>query len=494
MPISIDGVLLGRERLDERAAQLVAELAAIEAVRAGEPLLLSLSNGLDHLALLFAAWQLRLQIVEVAPTSSDVLVQEALRRVGARVVAIDAERAARWLPADGSWRARALATGEGGVVLASVRDDRPPAGAPPLDGADLAALLERQPAAIFFTSGSTGTAKGVVLRWPRILAKGRAVLGFYGADATRSVFPILPLSHVYGLYLSLASLSAGVDLALAREGTPPSELHRQALDAGATALMCPPLLARVLLGSGRVDARLRERLRVLSMGGAATSPEQAALYREAFPSTRLVLSYGLVETYSTICCVDVSAQPDKLGSVGPPRWGARGEIRDPDSGDRLAAGQLGELCIAEPITDGYLGSGTSGPQFTPDGLLRTGDLAILDEDGYVFVRGRIKDVFKAGALTVDPAEIEEVLAAHPSVQDCGMYVDASRGIEVIFAAVVLCAGDATALLDELDRYCRAKLAPLLVPRRIFLVPTIPRSPLGKIQRAALRELAERRAD
>ena len=491
--LTIDGARVERAEL-VRCAQRAADWLVADGVGEGDALILALSSGLEHLAYLIAAWHLRAQVVEVAPSSSASVLTAALQRTGAKVIVADADQADRLLveerahhPGVERGEAPALATGAPGTITRVAGAATSRAGVRVAD-VELEGLLADQPPAIFFTSGSTATAKGVLLRWPSLLDKGRSILGFYG-EAARSLFPLLPMSHAYGLYLTLAGLASGGDLLLTRESLAVSAVLELAAAAGVRALVCPPLFARaLLLGRGGADPRLRGQLELLSMGGAATSSELVASVRSALPETRLLLSYGLVETYSTICCLDASAEPERIASVGPPRWGARVELRDPDGGGPVPPGRPGELCVAQPITDGYVGLGRPEAYFTGDGLLRTGDLAELDSAGYVFIRGRIKDIFKAGSLTIDPSEIEQALAAHPAVEDCGAYVASVRGADVIYAAVVVRGEPRAELFDELREHCRARLGAQLVPRQIVPVPLIPRGSLGKVQRAGLKDL------
>ena len=129
--------------------------------------------------------------------------------------------------------------------------------------------------------------------------------------------------------------------------------------------------------------------------------------------------------------------------------------------------------------------------FTADGLFRTGDLVRLDEDGAITITGRLKEIINAGGLSIYPAEIEEALKRHPAVADCGVFGERAGELEVACAAVALrepSPADPQALVEALYDYCRAHLASKMVPRRIVVVPSIPRGALGKIARAELRRL------
>ena len=258
-------------------------------------------------------------------------------------------------------------------------------------------------------------------------------------------------------------------------------------------MICPPLVGAFLFGRHGVEPAVRDRLRVLSMGGAATSVEQAKRILSALPRTRVFLSYGLAETYSTISCNEVSTASSDLASVGPLRFGAFGEARDPTSGRPVGLGETGELCVGGTITNGYFETQVDG--FTADGLFRTGDLVHFDRDGAITITGRLKDMINAGGLSISPSEIEEAIKQHPAVADCGVFGEQAGQLEVTCAAVVLrqpwTESARERVVDELLDHCRMYLAAKMVPRRILTVAEIPRGALGKIARAELRALCAR---
>src|SRR5258708_1622633 len=310
------------------------------------------------------------------------------------------------------------------------------------------------------------------------------------------VMPILPLSHVYGLYCLMGAVAQGADCITYRESASPAALAEGLVDHAATLVVCPPIVGAFLFGRHGVKPAVRDRLRVLSMGGAATTREQAERILGALPRTRVFLSYGLAETYSTICCNEVSVAGSDLGSVGPLGFGAFGEARDPTSGLGVAPGETGELCVGGTIMNGYFDVQVDG--FTADGLFRTGDLVHIDRDGAITITGRLKEMINAGGLSISPSEIEEALKQHPAVADWGYSGERAGDLEVTGAAVVLHeahagAGREGGVDDVFDR-CRTHLAAKMVPRRILTVSEIPRGALGKIARAELRALSPRSSE
>jgi acyl-CoA synthetase (AMP-forming)/AMP-acid ligase II len=480
-------------RLLERSAALADRLEREVGLGPGDRLVAALENGREHVELVAAAWRLGLQLIAVAPTASGLSFAGILETASPHAVAVDAGNprlsqvvrgwasATRPLSEDAADRAIVLGHGRAEPRDRPRRPDR-------LAG-DWQAWLAHLPPAVFYTSGSTSTAKGVPLLWPRILEKAKAVLGFYGVAAGERVMPILPLSHVYGLYWLMGAAALGADCVLYRESASPAALAAGLAGHAATVVACPPIVGVFLFGRRGCEPAVRDRLRLLAMGGAATSREQASRILANLPRTRVFLSYGLAETYSTVCCNEASAAGADPASVGALRFGAFGEVRDPASGRALAPGGVGELCIGGTIMSGYVGAHADA--FTPDGLFRTGDLARIGADGAVTITGRLKEMINAGGLSIFPGEIEDVIRQHPAVADCGVFGEQVGDLEVVCAAVAprQPLPDAAArerMVDELLEHCRAHLAAKMMPRRIAIVAAVPRGALGKIARADLR--------
>ena len=483
-------------RIIERSAGTAARLESELGLAPGDRIVLALESSRVHVELVAAAWRLGLQLIAVPPSASALGFAGILEAAAPQAAAIDAgnERLGRALR-DWAGTLRPLGEAPGardivlGTGLPQPRGARP--ARPDSRGRDWQDWLQHLPPAVFYTSGSTSTAKGAILRWPRILEKGKAVLGFYGASGADRVMPILPLSHVYGLYCLMGAVALGADCIVHRESSSPAALAAGLADHAASVAICPPIVGAFLFGRRGCEPAVRERRRVLSMGGAATSREQAARILAALPRTRVFLSYGLAETYSTVACNEASLPGADPGAVGPMRFGAFAEVRDPADGAALAAGEIGELCIGGwSVMDGYLGR--EGEGFTADGLFRTGDLARLDHQGAISITGRLKEMINAGGLSIFPSEIEQAIGQHPAVADCGVFGERAGDLEVVCAAVVLhpaaAARPREEMLDELLEHCRGHLASKMVPRRLTVVPAIPRGALGKIARAELRRL------
>jgi O-succinylbenzoic acid--CoA ligase len=214
------------------------------------------------------------------------------------------------------------------------------------------------------------------------------------------------------------------------------------------------------------------------LGGSATDPSLLQQALEAH--LPVALTYGLTEAASQVCTALPELVYRKPGSVGKPLPGVEVEVRNAQ-GERCAPGEIGEIWVRGPaVASGYEGQ----PPF-PDGVLQTGDLGYLDEEGDLWVLARRSDLILSGGENVYPAEVERVLMEYPGVQEvCAFGLpDAEWGQQV--AAAVVAGGEVTA--EALIHHARQFLAGYKVPRRIVFVPELPRTPSGKVKRHVLAE-------
>jgi malonyl-CoA/methylmalonyl-CoA synthetase len=214
---------------------------------------------------------------------------------------------------------------------------------------------------------------------------------------------------------------------------------------------------------------------------------------EVFLGFQRTFGYTLLERYGmTETGMNISNPLDgerRLGSVGLPLPGVEARVVDPETGQNLPDGHVGELQVRGPnVFKGYWRQPEKTTEaFTPDGWFKTGDLGLREPDGYFTLHGRAKDLIITGGLNVYPPEVERALAGHPAVAACAVIgcPDSEWG-ERVTAAVVLNAGQSVTA-EELIAYCRERLAAYKSPRAIFIRQDLPRNAMGKVQKALLRE-------
>jgi len=237
--------------------------------------------------------------------------------------------------------------------------------------------------------------------------------------------------------------------------------------------------------------RGRYRLAAMRTGLTIGLPEDIAMTMEAVGARELCNVYGSTETYGNCAVTDAhDPLPIRLHTQGRPLPGMEIRVVDPDTRRPLAAGEVGELCVRGLVTPGYYRAPeATAATFDADGYFFTGDLGLLDDEGRVHFRGRLKEMIKTGGINVAPLEVEEVLLQHPAVKE--VYVvgvpDRLRG-EIVAAVLTLHPGvpaDAGALVA----FCRDRLASYKVPTRLVFreADALPRTPTGKIHKPGLRQ-------
>ncbi len=343
-----------------------------------------------------------------------------------------------------------------------------------------AAVEERDPHVIFFTSGSTGRPKGVVLSH-----RANVLRSFPNptTDPTGGTVCMFPLFHMAGWSMALGAWQSRCPLHLVH--TPNAEMLLHTVERRrASRLYCiPAVWARVLeVDRSRFDL---STLREADTGTSATPPELVDAIRDAFPATVTRVYYGSTEAGpgTLLPHADVLRKP---GSVGLPSLGV--DVRIDDDG---------QVCLrSEYLMDGYFDDPEATAAALADGWYHTGDLGVLDDEGYLSIVGRARDVLRTGGETVAPAEIEAVLLEHPGIAEVAVVgVPDPRWGEIVCAVVVPASGVQDRLdVDALRRHCDGRLASFKHPRRVEIVDTLPRTPAtGQVQRTLLVERIVARA-
>jgi long-chain acyl-CoA synthetase len=431
----------------------------------GDVVALKLTNRVEFVLLLFAAWRLGATITPVNPSMTDVEVDRQLKDSGARLLVVE----------DGP-----APVADGTVVLAvgELRDSgaAEPDEAPFPDPSALALLV--------YTSGTTGVPKGVMLDHANIDAMadmGRQALEVGPADRC---LLILPLFHVNGIVVSiLVPLLAGASVAIADRFNPQTFFDVVERERP-TFFSAVPTIYSMLAA---LPDQVRPDTSSLRFGVCGAAPASAELLtrfeaRYGFP---LVEGYGLSEGTcgSTINPV---AGPRRAGTVGLPFPGQEIRIVDAE-GSEVPPGADGEVVVRGPnVMRGYLGRPEETAKVLVDGWLHTGDVGRLDVDGYLTLVGRSKDMIIRGGENIYPKEIEDVLVGDPSVLEAAVIgVPDEKWGEVVVAYVQPRPGS-TVDPSALQSLCARSLTGFKRPTAFFVVDAIPKNAVGKIDKVSLR--------
>jgi acyl-CoA synthetase (AMP-forming)/AMP-acid ligase II len=248
-----------------------------------------------------------------------------------------------------------------------------------------------------------------------------------------------------------------------------------------------PAMAELITASPRFDGADLSGPLAVSIGSAPLAPATLKKLQDRMPQASVINSYGLTEAGPAFITMPREEADKRIGSVGKPNPPMEVRVVDPDTDEERPPMEVGELLVRLPgkHREYYKDDGANASTWTPDGWLRTGDLAYLDEDGFVYISGRIKDMIIRGGNNIYAADVEAVLFEHPAVQEAAVAGTPHRVLgEDVAAWVVLRPGmDATA--DELRAFCGARIADYKVPRRITFLGELPRNATGKVVKADL---------
>lgn len=348
----------------------------------------------------------------------------------------------------------------------------------PRDGDDLAVVM--------YTSGTTGRPKGVMLTHANILFNSENSAKVVATRDGDTSIVCLPLAHLFGLGTVVLGSLFKIKGVLLRWFT--ADGFFDAVDRyrpNSTAVV--PTMLTYMLSDPRFDATDWSSLRFV-VAGAAPLPVEVAREFEKRTGARVLEGYGLTETSPVVSVMRID-DPPRPGSCGRPVPGIEVAILD-DDGRPLPSGETGEVCVRGPnVMKGYFNMAEATAETIRDGWLHSGDMGHFDEDGYLFITERKKDLIIRGGFNIYPRDVEEVVYGHPAVQDCGVVgvPDPALGEQVV-AYVVLRPG-ATAAEDEIAAYCREHLATYKTPRFIRFVDALPRNAIGKVLKKDLRERA-----
>jgi len=339
-------------------------------------------------------------------------------------------------------------------------------------------------AAIIYTSGSTGKPKGVCLTNNNLLSNCRAAIEHLKITPDNHLLGVLPTFHVFGLtMLAFVPAVLGATTTYIPRFSP--QAAYKAMAAGdITIFMGIPSMYNAIARLKNIDPPKLKNVRLALSGGEPMPLNVYELVKKRM-GLEILQGYGLTETSPVISAEQPWAH--RLGTVGKPVPGTEVQIRDPD-GNALDTGQEGEICVRGPqVMKGYHNRPADTAEvIDKNGWFRTGDIGKLDQDNFITITGRAKELIIVGGENVYPREIESVLEQHPNVAEVAVVgrPDQSRG-EVVIAFLIL-NENAKATADDLRNFCREHLAGYKIPRQIHIRPDLPRGPTGKILKKELK--------
>lgn len=340
---------------------------------------------------------------------------------------------------------------------------------------------------IIYTSGTTGRPKGAVWSNGALVFNAVQQALDYGITATSSTYVGFDLNYIGGRHqFAWSILMQGGTVHLKESGGfDPDAVLRYVSAHRISHILWVPTMLYDVIASGRTDGHDTSHLEMIMCGGSPLPADLLTRATAAFPHTRVVQVYGLTEGGGTVTFVPPERLADKVGSAGRPSLNNRIRIVD-EHGRPCAAGQVGQIQLRGPaMTTGYWDDPEATGQLFTDGWLNTGDLGALDEDGFLSLSGRSKELIISGGMNIFPIEIEEVLDRHPSVRAAAVIgLPDERWGEVVCAVVEAEPGWVPDPA-ELIAHCREHLAGHKKPRVIHVVDELPRTMSGKVRKIEL---------
>ncbi|KAJ0725378.1 putative AMP-dependent synthetase/ligase, AMP-binding, AMP-binding enzyme domain, ANL [Helianthus annuus] len=349
-------------------------------------------------------------------------------------------------------------------------------------------------ATLLYSSGTTGASKGVISSHRNLIAMVQTVIGRFQLDDNQQTFLCtVPMFHIYGLVAFATGLIAsGATVVVLSK----FEIHEMLSAIGRYGVTYLPLVPPILVALVNNASQIRSKydlktLKYVLSGGAPLSKELTEGFMEKYPGVTIMQGYGLTESTGIGASTDTVEESRRYGTAGKLSANMIGKIVDPDTGKVLPVNRTGELWLKGPtVMKGYF----SNPEATAStldstGWLRTGDLCYIDEDGFIFVVDRLKELIKYKGYQVPPAELEALLLTHPEIDDCAVIPFPDKDVgQFPMAYVVRKNGSGLTEKGVMD-FVSKQVAPYKRIRRVAFIGSVPKNPSGKILRKDLIQLA-----
>ena len=339
-------------------------------------------------------------------------------------------------------------------------------------------------ALMLYTSGTTSKPKLVLLTHANLCTSARNLGISLSLDERDRCLDVMPLFHIHGIMVALASLLAGASVAC-----PPrfdvTAFFSWLEDLLPTWYSAVPTIHRAIAAGAEFHRATIARcpLRFIRSCSAPLPPRVASDLEQVFKAP-VIEAYGMTEAAHQISSNPLPPRQRKVGSVGL-ALGVEVAIFGP-AGNRLPTGETGEVAIrGVGVMREYANDPAASAQAFRDGWFRTGDIGRLDPEGYLFLSGRIKEIINRGGMKISPREVDDILLAHPAVAQAATFPISHPSLGEEAAAAVVLQDTASVTGEELRSFVAARLSDFKVPQRILFVDAIPKGPTGKLERARL---------
>ncbi|WMJ82384.1 AMP-binding protein [Clostridium sp. MB40-C1] len=346
-------------------------------------------------------------------------------------------------------------------------------------------------AVMIFTSGSTSKPKGVMLTHNNLIHNTNSIIEYLSLAPEDRVEVVLPFYYCYGTSLLHTHFRVGGSLVINNRFMFPQTVLEDINEYKCTSFAGVPSTYQILLRMTDIKNMKFPSLRYITQAGGKLANVFINNLLEILPNTDIYVMYGQTEATARLSYLPPNLINEKIGSIGKGIPGTELKVIDKD-GNLVKPGEIGEVVAkGKNIMKGYFNSEEETQKILKNGYLYTGDLAIIDEDGYIYIVSREKNIIKTGGNRTSPKEIEDIIVEIPEVIECaviGVYDDILG--EAIKAFVVLKGSDSNIDEKYIKSFCKEKLASFKVPKYVEFLKSLPKNSSGKILLGKLKEMEE----
>ncbi len=342
---------------------------------------------------------------------------------------------------------------------------------------------------IIYTSGTTGKPKGAAISHTSHLASARAQAEHCKITDKDVMLAVLPFNHVGGITCTVLSALLGKVKIVLIPFVDLDDIITQASIYKPTFFGGVPTLFTLLFMSEKYPTWDTSAVRIVAAGGSNVEPELLNQIKDAYPNATLMNLYGLSESSGAVVMSPWDSPPEKtIKTIGKPLGSFQAKTVDKDN-NTVPVGETGELCFkAEAVCRGYFKMpDETAEAFDDDGWLHTGDMGFIDEEGYITLMGRKKEMYLQGGFNVYPVEVENLLTKHPGIQMAAGIGVADPVLGEVGRYYIVKAPGTELTAEEVQSYCAQHLADYKVPKQVVFKDALPLTPVGKIMKSKMKE-------
>ncbi len=343
-------------------------------------------------------------------------------------------------------------------------------------------------AAIYYTSGSTGEPKGVMLSHRNLISNTLATVEYLNLKPSDSIIVILPFYYIYGNSLLLTHIVTGAKTIIDNRFMFPQVVLETMIEHKVTGFSGVPSNFMILLNNGNFSSEKLTDLKYLTQAGGNMAPDVIRKVMAVFPDKEIFIMYGQTEASPRVTYLPPEKLSQNVGSIGIPLPGATIKLVD-DSGREVQQGKVGEIAVfGDCVMMGYWNQPDEQKQVLKDGWLYTGDLARIDENGLIYIVSRKKEILKVGGNRVSAKEVEDKLLEYDGIREAAIIGVPDDILGEAIKAFIVLSDNSDVASKEITDFCKRHLAIHKVPKFIEFIDNLPKYKSGKVNKQELKKL------